>query len=121
MSREIKFRAWHANSKFMFEHKNIPVLLKNVQDCAVWKYMQYTGINDRYGAEIYEGDILDLGEGTLVVVSWEKETAAFACRRPEDDEPYCDHLYGASLCQIVGNIYENNDLFRYLSEQCRAL
>ncbi len=59
--REIKFRAWDAVANQM---KN------NIQDCMDWllyepkrfKLMQYTGIKDKNGKEIYEGDVVPLRE-----------------------------------------------------------
>ena len=54
---ELKFRAWHTVNKVMFQHKDIPVLLKNAQDDTVWKYMLWAG-KDRNGDDLYEKDII---------------------------------------------------------------
>ncbi len=69
MSREIKFRAWSEELKLMSnpfglggyalsyytdEFENFPKHLKSLTDEAV---MQYTGIQDANGTEIYEGDL----------------------------------------------------------------
>lgn len=118
--RVIKFRAWNLDTKAMtcaddvhlHNDEGSQVVYRDTSDgCLNYEVlMQFTGLHDKNGKEIYEGDILDLGEGVLVVVCWESETAAFACRKPECEEPYCDHLYGAQLCKIAGNIYENPEL-----------
>lgn len=54
MNRVIKFRWW--NSQRMVDGKDLNILLKNAHNLD-W-LMQYTGLTDKNGIEIYEGDIV---------------------------------------------------------------
>lgn len=70
MNREIKFRMWHKKSKKMFdvESINFKDRIVNIWNSGMYSLstfclddvilMQYTGLHDKNGKEIYEGDIL---------------------------------------------------------------
>lgn len=68
--------------------------------------MQFTGLYDKNGKEIYEGDIvihINTG-GEHEQVYWNKEDACFACKGGEH-ESWLDPGY-----EVIGNIYENPEL-----------
>lgn len=124
MTREIKFRAWNGERKvmvyqdthtFMFNKFGFNVEqynsysdydgLMSVSEPVV---MQYTGLKDKNGKEIYEGDILSMHRGQYnSQVIW------------DTDGYVADHIGNGGSesittwiedCEIVGNIYENPEL-----------
>jgi len=127
--REIKFRAWDKKLKKMFEfelewskyvnHEEIQCLtpvgignpneenIKNPSD-----FMQYTGLKDRNGKEIYEGDILVTLGLTTRKVEWNEEYSSFGLSEKIDDKIKVIgiHKQLAEKSEVIGNIYENPEL-----------
>jgi len=78
-----------------------------------WVLMQYTGLKDKNGKEIYEGDILSFGNWSdtkkpcLFKVYWNAESASF------DTWDLRHNKWGGQLdafSEVIGNIYENPEL-----------
>lgn len=86
-----------------------------------YELMQFTGLLDKNGKEIYEGDIVrDKREGFLFVVEWEElivdeylTTCGWCMRKVKGNwagiADY-DGLHNDGELEIIGNIYENKDL-----------
>ena len=78
--------------------------------------MQYTGLKDKHGVEIYEGDIVDC-ERHGFTTSIEYYGGAFRCRSEGVplslyiDECYADKDDNNQL-EVIGNIYENPELLK---------
>ena len=134
--REIKFRAWHKTAKEMFIEDGIKCrfgeCLKFLWEKQPVEVMQYTGLKDKNGKEIYEGDILCIktkdwsSEKDKSV--WNKEIVWIKCqdltytkayfdleakRKWDNDcswEDWDDSWEINENIEVIGNIYENPEL-----------
>lgn len=72
--------------------------------------MPFTGFYDKYGEEIYAGDVLDYDEDRFVIL-WDEERGGFLIDYWQLDERY-DFRDFWPTSKVIGNIYENPELLR---------
>ncbi|MEK4474327.1 YopX family protein [Paenibacillus sp. FSL R7-0048] len=122
MGREIKYKAWLPTIKKMtYGHTLEQWLLdfphlEDFSEDTVW--LQYTGLNDKKGVEIYDGDIID---GSWInPMSQEKVIRQYKVtfnKGKYNAELIGHHPYGSTMlyfenenAEVIGNIYENPEL-----------
>ena len=123
--REIKFRAWNTDSEKM---ESFRYLCETIEFTDVFfghyinlELMQYTGLKDKYGNEIYDGDYIRYSMRTVngsvfthVCRVFQHESGTWRIEGyHEDNHSYETKgtVYAAHLiCEVIGNIYENPEL-----------
>jgi len=111
--REIKFRAWDIYKEKMFGEFVLKDICK--QDgffVDILKFMQHTGLKDKNGKEIYEGDIIAIDGGAEPYKTKVFFKNGCFCVDMEGNDAELKYYIDMNFCEaeIIGNIYENPDL-----------
>ena len=138
--RNIKFRAWNEDIKEMV-YNIIPINNKEYITIEDWDdgwdtgtsveyfyfpVMQYTGLQDKNGKDIYEGDIIEQDyDDKLKNINYRRYQVVWYNEKGRFDLSYSldnDDIFGCGLdkewfkdrnTRIIGNIYENPELLEY--------
>lgn len=128
-----KFRVWHKNNKKMIANDDVMnINFKDEEICVQTLYfeegliserdldyygfdeielMQSTGLKDKNGKEIFEGDIVLVLDSPYTVF-YDNEKGSYRLK-PHDDRWNVDYMsnfsHGGNF-EVIGNIYENKDI-----------
>ncbi len=134
MNREILFRAkmWDESKwvcgTFSYEEGGVPKIYELVWDENYHTYVpedcdiipeslgEYTGLTDRNGVKIFEGDIIRYcpvrdGEVKTGCVSWSENNGAYIIEVMDGSvDAFWVHTVIFGKCEIIGNVHDNPEL-----------
>jgi uncharacterized phage protein (TIGR01671 family) len=127
--REIRFRGVVVNTKsfaygsYHFSHLEETHCISFVNDLNDddWHFVkgktigQFTGLRDKNGKEIYEGDIVKICNGSINGRPWMDKNKVIAYKEGFFNLPlYCigEEEDSTHWCEVIGNIHENPELLK---------
>jgi uncharacterized phage protein (TIGR01671 family) len=136
MNNRFKFRAWDKIKKRFYNGTNLNLndyeevysdpagifftgLHFLQKDENQYIIQQYTGLNDKHGKEIYEGDIVQYNQNSSYdnmdfIAKWSDDKLGFIFQSNSGDEllNQTPHLNRFKHLEVVGNIFENSELLK---------
>ena len=141
--RPIKFKAWNKKTKYLTRVHSVDFTLSGELSISIMKagrfkekefykqedivLLQYVGIVDFDGRELYEGDIIEFTHKDtfpnthIVAVQYFSEQGAYILYDGSGRSPALEYVLHLSMLRtefyVIGNIYENPELLPELSKE----
>lgn len=119
--KEIKFKVWDTVRQCMFKPQGITfdagslalfaikVPGRSWEPSGKFEVLQWTGLSDISGADIFEGDVVKIST-SIYKVTWNKSSAGFCLSELKSSltRTICDAVSG----YVIGNQFENSNLYK---------
>jgi len=125
MNRLIKFRVWDKretkgmSTQNMLYDAQLHHLWQDFVDYPGYELMQYTGLTDKNGKDIYEGDIVQYNQNSSYdnmdfIAKWSDDKLGFIFQSNSGEQlvNQTPHLNRFKHLEVVGNIFENPELLK---------
>lgn len=123
---KLKFRAWDKRKNEMYNPDELTIqingseilvaLESSLHQIFNCELMQSTGLKDKNGVQIFEGDIVNNAYGDLCLVEW--GTGGYVLNSISSGDPYYinyQYIYPANI-EVKGNKFENPELMEEMVE-----
>jgi len=115
MTREIKFRAWNKGTKDMISwEQDVKKTFQSRLELPECILMQFTGLKDKNGKEIFEGDIIKNVLGDVYCVEFITFNSGFYYCKINLKIPNISQLHETASkgMEVIGNKFENPELLK---------
>jgi uncharacterized phage protein (TIGR01671 family) len=113
--REIKFRVWDKEEGMIYINSSTDTHVLGgeyayeIISSGEYPTMQYTGLKDKNGVEVYEGDVVKVN-GEYMEVYFKDGYFGWGW---EHEGVYSFDPFGVEEIEVIGNIYENPELVNF--------
>ena len=123
MNRPIKFRVWDKretkgmSTKNMLYDAQLHHFWQDFVDYPGYELMQYTGLTDKNGKEIFEGDIIIDTQKQKYEIIFDENHARYDLKvcgenKLREQTSYFTQIYEKKHIEVIGNIFENPELLK---------
>mgnify|MGYP002507770449 CR=1 FL=1 len=121
MNRPIKFRVWDKrenkgmHTQNMLYDAQLHHLWQDFVDYPGYELMQYTGLTDKNGKEIFEGDIIIDTQKQKYEIIFDENYARYDIKvcgenKLRGQTSYFTQIYEKKHIEVIGNIFEHSEL-----------